>query len=92
MSSESHARNMAVESPRFPGEGSSTQGKSGPKPRAGAVGDGQQVEIPALPRNEAVTQKDSSSAVMVNCVKASSVVFSEVRTPGSMRRERTEDK
>ena len=49
MSSESHARNMAVESPRFPGEGSSTQGKSGPKPRAAAVGDGEQVEIPALP-------------------------------------------
>ena len=49
MSSESHAGNMAVESPRFPGEGSSTQGKSGPKPRAAAVGDGQQVEIPALP-------------------------------------------
>ena len=73
MSSESHARNMAVESPRFPGEGSSTQGKSGPKPRTEVVGDGQQVEIPALPRNEAVTQKDSSSAVMVNCVKVSSV-------------------
>ena len=49
MSSESHVRNMAVESPRFPGEGSSPQGKSGPKPRAVAVGDGQQVEIPALP-------------------------------------------
>ncbi len=30
--------------------------------------------------NEAVTQKDSSSAVMVNCVKVSSVVCSEVRT------------
>ena len=42
--------------------------------------------------NEAVTQKDSSSAVMVNCVKASSVVFSEVRTPEGMRRERTEVK
>ena len=40
MSSESHARNMAVESPRFPGEGSSTQGKSGPKPRTEVVGDG----------------------------------------------------
>ena len=47
MSSESHARNMAVESPRFPGEGSSTQGKSGPKPRTKVVGNGQQVEIPA---------------------------------------------
>ena len=40
MSSESHAGNMAVESPRFPGEGSSTQGKSGPKPRTEVVGDG----------------------------------------------------
>ena len=73
MSSESRARNTAVESPRFPGEGSSSQGKSGPKPRTEVVGDGQQVEIPALPRNEAVTQKDNSSAVMVNCVKVSSV-------------------
>ena len=50
MSSESHARNMAVESPRFPGEGSSAQGKSGPKPRTRVVGDGQQVHIPALPK------------------------------------------
>ena len=43
MSSESNARNVAVESPRFPGEGSSAQGKSGPKPRTEVVGDGQQV-------------------------------------------------
>ena len=47
MSSETHARNMGVEGPRFPGEGSSTQGKSGPKPRTEVVGDGEQVEIPA---------------------------------------------
>ena len=47
MSSESEVRNEAVECPRFPGEGSSTQGKSGPKPRTEVVGDGQQVEIPA---------------------------------------------
>ena len=47
MSSESRARNTAVESPRFPGEGSSAQGKSGPKPRTEVVGDGEQVEIPA---------------------------------------------
>ena len=46
MSSESMVRIHAVESLRFPEEGSSTQGKSGPKPRAKAVGDGQQVEIP----------------------------------------------
>ncbi len=81
MSSESHARNMAVESPRFPGEGSSAQGKSGPKPRTEVVGDGQQVYIPALPRNEAVTQKDSSSRVMVNPVQAVSLGCSEVRIP-----------
>jgi hypothetical protein len=49
MSSESHVRIMAVESLRFPGEGSSSQGKSGPKPRTEVVGDGQQVDIPVLP-------------------------------------------
>ena len=50
ISSEREARNFPVESLRFPGEGSSAQGKSGPKPRTAVVGDGQQVEIPALPR------------------------------------------
>ena len=43
MSSERDARNIPVESPRFPGDGSSTQGKSGPKPRTEVIGDGQQV-------------------------------------------------
>ena len=46
MSSESEVRIFTVESLRFPGEGSSAQGKSGPKPRAKAVGDGQRVDIP----------------------------------------------
>ena len=41
-------RILAVESLRFPGEGSSAQGKSGPKERLKSVSDGQQVEIPAL--------------------------------------------
>ena len=45
-------RILAVESLRFPGEGSSAQGKSGPKERpkgvSEGVSDGQQVEIPAL--------------------------------------------
>ena len=40
MSSESKVRIFAVENLRFPEEGSSPQGKSGPKPRAKAVGDG----------------------------------------------------
>ena len=46
MSSESKVRIFAVESLRFPEEGSSSQGKSGPKPRRRRIGDGQQVEIP----------------------------------------------
>ena len=48
ISSESKVRILAVESLRFPGEGSSAQGKSGPKERPKSVSDGQQVEIPAL--------------------------------------------
>ena len=43
-------RILAIESLRFPGEGSSAQGKSGPKERPKSVSDGQQVEIPALPK------------------------------------------
>ena len=50
ISSESIVRIYAIESLRFPGEGSSAQGKSGPKERPRSVSDGQQVEIPA-PRN-----------------------------------------
>ena len=50
MSSEREVRILSAENLRFPEEGSSSQGKSGPKPRANAVGDGQQVEIPVPPR------------------------------------------
>ena len=50
MSSERQVRILPAENLRFPEEGSSAQGKSGPKPRARAVGDGQQVEIPVPPR------------------------------------------
>ena len=52
ISSESGARNSAVESLRIPGEGSSTQGKSGPKARPKGVVDGQQVDNPVLPREQ----------------------------------------
>ena len=53
ISSASKVRILAVESLRFPGEGSSAQGKSGPKERPKGVrpkgvSDGQQVKIPAL--------------------------------------------
>ena len=50
ISSESGARNSAVESLRFPGEGSSARGKSGPKARPKGVADGQQVDNPVLPK------------------------------------------
>ena len=49
MSSENYVGIIMAENLRFPGEGSSAQGKSGPKPRTEVVGDGQQVEIPAPP-------------------------------------------
>ena len=55
MSSESGARNSAVESLRFSGEGSSARSKSGPKRRPKGVRDGQRVEIPVLP-NELMMQ------------------------------------
>ena len=44
ISSESKVRIFAVESLRFPGEGSSAQGKSGPKVRPKGVADGQQAK------------------------------------------------
>ena len=40
MSSESEVRIFTVENLRIPGEGSSAQGKSGPKARPGGVVDG----------------------------------------------------
>ena len=50
ISSASRVRNSAIESLRFPGEGSSSQGKSGPKSRPKGVDDGQQVDIPVPPK------------------------------------------
>ena len=49
ISSESEVRIFTVESLRVPEEGSSTQGKSGPKVRPQGVADGHQVKIPELP-------------------------------------------
>ena len=49
ISSERMVRIHPVESLRFPGEGSSAQGKSGPKERPRGVSDGQQIKISALP-------------------------------------------
>ena len=52
MSSESRVRIFTVESLRIPGEGSSAQGKSGPKSRPKGVDDGQSVENPIPPNIE----------------------------------------
>ena len=49
MSSEMWVRIPQAVNPRFPGEGSSALGLSGPKPRPKGVGDGQQVDIPVPP-------------------------------------------
>ncbi|PBI49813.1 hypothetical protein BGU72_19670 [Clostridioides difficile] len=47
--SEMWVRLPQAVNPRFPGEGSSALGESGPKLRPTGVGDGQQVDIPVLP-------------------------------------------
>ena len=77
-------RNCVVESLRFPGEGSSTQGKSGAKLRPKGVVDDQRVDIPVPPTNvlsEAMTQKDSPGAVMDSRVQIMRQVRSKVHAP-----------
>ena len=56
-------RILTVENLRVPGEGSSAQGKSGPKARPKGVVDGQLVEIPVPPLSyiEAGKQEDNRS-------------------------------
>ena len=51
ISSEREARNLSVESLRFPGEGSSAQCKSVTKWRPKGVHDDQQVDIPVPPKD-----------------------------------------
>ena len=84
ISSESGVRNFSVESLRIPGEGSSAQGKSGPKARPKGVVDGQLVDIPVPPKgrlNDVMTQKDSCSALMDRRGQIMRLVRSEVRVP-----------
>ena len=72
ISSESKVRIFTVENLRFPGEGSSAQGKSGPKARPRGVVDGQQVEIPVLPSlvtREVGTQEDRLSEQLETLVQ-----------------------
>ena len=53
-------RILSVKNPRFPGEGSSALGKSGPKARPRGVVDGQQVDIPAPDVVRTVGTQDES--------------------------------
>ena len=60
-------RILSTESLRVPGEGSSSQGQSGPKLRPKGVGDGQQVDIPVPPPfrlSNGVTQEDRVSGLL----------------------------
>ena len=64
-------RILTTESLRIPEEGSSAQGKSGPKPRPKGVGDGQLVEIPIPPtdvKREVVTQEDKMCTQLDVCL------------------------
>ena len=66
-------RIISAESLRVPEEGSSAQGKSGPKPRLKSVGDGQLVEIPVPLKkrlSDGVTQEDRDSRRMEESVQA----------------------
>ena len=53
------ARNHTVECLRFPGEGSSAQGKSEAKLRPKGVGDAQLVEIPVLGYDDKERSRDA---------------------------------
>ena len=66
MSSENYVRIIMVENLRFPGEGSSAQGKPGAKARPKGVVDAQTVDIP-LPLIDlsTLTQHGSSSRALV---------------------------
>ena len=68
MSSENYVRIIMAENLRFPGEGSSAQGKSGAKARPRGVVDAQTVEIPLPPKLLSTgTQEDSLTALKDMC-------------------------
>ena len=73
---------MSTENLRFPEEGSSTQGQSGPKPRTKVVGDGQQAKDSCTTESrlrEVGTQKDKQSTLLVMRVQASRLLSRQIR-------------
>ena len=76
-------RILPAENLRIPGEGSSAQGKSGPKLRPKGVGDGQLVEIPIPPQfviSDGVTQEDNPSVPLEEYVQATSGCCRQIRS------------
>ena len=81
-------RILPAESLRIPGEGSSAQGKPGPKPRPKGVGDGQSVENPMPPNfrlEDGVTQQGRPSARMEKRAQARRAWCRKNRTTLSLR-------
>jgi hypothetical protein len=71
MSSERGVRNSSAVSPRVPGEGFSTQGKSGAKARPKGVVDAQQVDIPVPAHmSDGGTQEDRWTQALVDLGEA----------------------
>ncbi len=82
MSSERGVRIPSTVCLRFPAEGSSAQGKSGPKPRPKGVGDGQQVEIPVPPPHRLSNggrEKERGSALLDMRVQAVRLIRRQIR-------------
>ena len=80
MSSGTWVRIPRTENPRFPEEGSSALGKSGPKARTRVVVDGQLVEIPVLCMIRTVgTQEDRWTAEREDAAKHKGKVSRQIR-------------
>ena len=60
MSSENCVRIVMAENPRFPGVGSSAQGKPGAKARPKGVVDAQTVDIPSPPQDLSILTHERS--------------------------------
>ena len=92
MSNERQVRILSAARLRFPGAGSSAQGKSGPKARPTGVVDGQQVEIPVLHRivmSDGGTQEAISAWRWIH-VQATSFGMSQMLIP--LRASRDEER
>src|SRR5699024_10920695 len=82
MSNEKRVRISFTESLRFPEEGSSTQGKSGPKSRPKGTDDGNQVESPVPPHDrlsDGAKQEDKECLLFDMYAQAASTVDRQIR-------------